>query len=448
MQPEFFDVIVIGTGSGASVAQKCIKAGKKVAIIDSNPFGGTCQLRGCDPKKVLVGISQALDMSNRLIHKGVTEPAKLSWKDMMQFKHTFTDTTPSKNDQSLIAAGVKTFHGRAAFQSENILSVNGQLLKAEKFVLANGAKPAKLSIPGEELLIDSTAFLSLNELPDELLLVGGGYIALEFGHLAARMGVKVKIIHRGKTPLANFDQDMVGNLLTATKLLGIDLVLDTEVKAIVKEKDRLIVHAESKGKKISFMTSLAVHAAGRTADIDDMQLEKANIAYGKSGVEVNDYLQSISNPNVYACGDVNNKGLPLTPVAAKEAIIVASNLLKGNHTEIDYGHIPSNVFTIPALAMVGLTEQGAENQGLNYKVNYEQTTGWFASKRLNEPISAYKIVLDKDTNQVLGAHLLGPHAEEIINIFAVAMNGNITGSQLKKMIFSYPTNASDIVYML
>ncbi|QEM06665.1 NAD(P)/FAD-dependent oxidoreductase [Mucilaginibacter rubeus] len=448
MKTETYDVIVIGTGSGASVAHKCAKAGKKVAIIDCNPYGGTCQLRGCDPKKVLVGISQALDMSNRLLHKGVTEPAKLSWKDMMQFKHTFTDPTPSKNDQSLIEAGVKTFHGRAAFQSENILKVNSKLLKADKFVLANGAKPAKLSIPGEEFLIDSTAFLSLNTLPDELLLVGGGYIAFEFGHLAARMGVKVKIIHRGKMPLENFDQDMVTNLLTATRLLGIELILDTEVKAIVKENDRLVVHAEAKDKEISFMTSLAVHAAGRTADIDDMQLEKANVAYGKKGVEVNDYLQSVSNPNVYACGDVNNKGLPLTPVGAKEAIIVASNLLKGNHTEIDYGHIPSNVFTIPALAMVGLTEQLAKSQGLNYKVNYEETTGWFASKRLNEPISAYKILLDKDTNQVLGAHLLGPHAEDVINVFAVAMNGNITGDQLKKMIFSYPTNASDIVYML
>ncbi len=448
METEIFDVIVIGTGSGASVAHKCAKAGKKVAIIDSNPYGGTCQLRGCDPKKVLVGISQALDMSNRLLNKGVTEPAKLSWKDMMRFKHTFTDPTPSKNDQSLIEAGVNTFHGRAAFQSENILKVNGQLLKAEKFVLANGAKPAKLSIPGEEFLIDSTSFLSLNELPNELLLIGGGYIAFEFGHLAARMGVKVKIIHRGEMPLENFDQDMVRNLLTATRLLGIELILDTEVKAVVKENNRLVVHAEARGKEISFMTTLAVHAAGRTADIDDMQLEKANIAYGEKGVEVNDYLQSVSNPNVYACGDVNNKGLPLTPVGAKEAIIVASNLLKGNHTEIDYGHIPSNVFTVPALAMVGLTEQLAKSQGLNYKVNYEETTSWFASRRLNEPISAYKVLLDKDTNQVLGAHLLGPHAEDVINIFTVAMNGNIKGDQLRKMIFSYPTNASDIVYML
>ncbi|GAC1310291.1 MAG: NAD(P)/FAD-dependent oxidoreductase [Mucilaginibacter sp.] len=448
MEIKAYDVIVIGTGSGASVARKCAQAGKKVAIIDSNPFGGTCQLRGCDPKKVLIGISQALDISERLLHKGVTETAKLSWKDMMQFKRTFTDPTPVRNDKSLTESGVKTYHGRAAFYSENILEVNGQLLKAEKFVLANGAKPAKLSIPGEEFLIDSTAFLNLNALPDELLLIGGGYIAFEFGHLAARLGVNVTIIHRGELPLENFDQDMVKNLLKATELLGIKVILNTEVKGVSEKNGKLIIHAESAEKEVTFITSMAVHAAGRTADIEDLALEKANVIYGKKGVEVNDYMQSISNPAIYACGDVNNKGLSLTPVGGKEAIVVTSNLLKGNHVKIEYGHIPSNVFTIPALAMVGLTEKAAQNLGFAYKVNYQETTDWFSSKRLNGPVSAYKTLLDKETNQILGAHLLGPHAADVINIFAVAMNGNIKGDQLKRMIFSYPTNASDIVYML
>jgi glutathione reductase (NADPH) len=123
-------------------------------------------------------------------------------------------------------------------------------------------------------------------------------------------------------------------------------------------------------------------------------------------------------------------------------------LLKGNNKKIEYGHIPSNVFTIPALASVGLTEQEASKQGLNFEVKEEETTGWFSTKRLNDHVSAYKVLLDKDTNQILGAHLLGPHAEETINIFTVAMNANLTGDQLKKMIFSYPTNASDIVDMV
>jgi len=132
---------------------------------------------------------------------------------------------------------------------------------------------------------------------------------------------------------------------------------------------------------------------------------------------------------------VNNKGLPLTPVAGKESLIAASSILKGNHNKIDYGHIPSNVFTTPPLASVGLTELEAKKQGINYMVNYEEMTSWFSYKRLKEPIAGFKVLVNKDTDQIIGAHLLRHHAEDIINIFAVAMNGNITGGQLKKTIF-------------
>jgi glutathione reductase (NADPH) len=316
------------------------------------------------------------------------------------------------------------------------------------FLLATGAKPQVLSIPGEELLTDSTAFLELEELPKEIILVGGGYIAFEFAHIASRFGSKVKILHRGDRALKAFDPDLVNHLVKATESLGIEVVLNTEVTALKREGDKIIVNASSSGKDLRFSTSLAVHAAGRTADIEDLNLEKVNVAFDKKGISVNEYMQSVTNPNVYASGDVNNTGLPLTPVAAKESVIVATNLLKGNHTKIDYGHIPSNVFTTPPLASVGLSEADAKHQGRDYKVNYEEITDWFSYKRLNEPVAAYKILLDKETDEIIGAHLLGHNAEEIINIFTVAMNLKLTGNQLKKTIFSYPTNASDIAYML
>ncbi|MEO6905399.1 MAG: NAD(P)/FAD-dependent oxidoreductase, partial [Ginsengibacter sp.] len=170
--------------------------------------------------------------------------------------------------------------------------------------------------------------------------------------------------------------------------------------------------------------------------------------FGKKGVAVNDYMQSVSNSNVYACGDANDKGLPLTPVAAKEGIILAGNLLKGNHKKIEYGHIPSNVFTSPALGAVGLTEQAAKDKNLNYSVHFRETTDWYSSRRLNEPVSGFKVLVDKETDQIIGAHLLGPNAEETINIFTLAMNAGMKASDLKKTIFSYPTNASDVVHML
>ena len=444
---EKYDVIVIGTGSGYSVAKRCVAAGKKTAIIDNQPFGGTCALRGCDPKKVLVGISHVLSLNKQLQGKGITTIANYSWKDMIQFKKTFTEPKTPATLTSLKEAGINAYHGRAKFIDENNIQVNGDILFAEKFVIANGAAPAKLSIPGEDLLIGSTAFLEMEDLAKEILFVGGGFIAFEFAHIAARFGVKATIVHRDERPLKNFDTDLVKLLIKASEELGIRIILNAEVKSISKEYNRFVVHAEQNGKELNISTSLAVHAAGRRADIFDMGLEKMNVTFDRKGILVNDYMQSVSNANVYSCGDANDKGLPLPPVASKEGIVLADNLLKGNYKKIEYGHIPSNVFTTPALGAVGLTEQHAKDKNLRYVVHYKETTDWYSSRRLNELASGFKVLVDKETDLVIGAHILGPNAEETINIFAVAMNAGMKASNLQKTIFSYPTNASDIVYM-
>jgi len=445
---ERFDVIVVGTGSGSTVARRCAAAGKKTAIIDSQPMGGTCALRGCVPKKVLVGIAQVLSLNKQLQGKGIAIPAVSSWKDLMRLKKSFTEPKISQTEAALKEAGITIFHGRAKFISENTIQVNDDILYAEKFVIANGAVPVKLSIPGENLLIDSTAFLDLEELPKDILFVGGGYIAFEFAHIVSRFGVKATIVHRGDRPLKKFDADLVKLLMQVSEELGIQIILKADVKSITKENSHFIVHAEQGGKKLAISTLLAVHAAGRIADVNDMGLEKMNISFNKKGVIVNDYMQSVSRTNVYSCGDANDKGLPLTPVAVKEGIILVANLLEGNHKKIEYGHIPSNVFTMPALAAVGLTEQEAKDKKLNYILHYKETREWFSSRRLNEPASAFKVLVDKETDQIIGAHLLGPNAEEVINLFTLAMNAEIKASDLKKNIFSYPTNASDIVYMV
>lgn len=422
---EKFDVIVIGTGSGSNVAKRCAAAGKKTAIIDHQPYGGTCALRGCDPKKVLVGLAHVLALNKQLEGKGIATSATYSWKDLIQFKKSFTEPKIPKTEAGLKEAGVATYHGSAKFIFENTIQVNENILRAEKFVIANGAKPRELNIPGEDLLIDSTAFLELEELPKDILFVGGGYIAFEFAHIVSQFGAKATILHRGERPLKNFDADLVKLLVKASEESGIQIKLNTEVKSITKENNRFIVHAIQEGKEVNFSTSLSVHAAGRTADIEDMGLEKLGVIVNKNGIAVNEYMQSVSNPNIYSCGDANDKGLPLTPVGGKEAVVLSSNLLKGNHLKIDYGHIPSNVFSLPPLAAVGLTEDAAKIQKLNYRVNYEETTGWYASKRLNEPVTAFKVLIDNETDLILGAHLLGNNAEETINIFAVNMNTSV-----------------------
>jgi glutathione reductase (NADPH) len=446
-----FDLVVIGTGAGGStVAHKCRKAGWKVAIVDSNPFGGTCALRGCDPKKVLVGAAELIDWNRRMKGKGVTRnDVEIDWPELMRFKKTFTEPVPESTEKAFSKEGIAAFSGRAHFVDETTLKIGDDILTGRYVHIAAGAKPAILHIPGEEYLTTSTAFLELEKLPKQIVFVGGGYIAFEFAHVAVRAGAEVTILHRGSRPLEGFDPDLVETLAQATRDLGIDLNLNTTVESVEKDGDQFIVTASTTDSRETFEADMVVHAAGRVPDIDDMDLEKADIERGKKGVVVNEYLQSVSNPFVYAAGDAaDNGGLPLTPVATMQGHIVASNLLKGNHRKPDYSGIGTSVFTIPPMASVGLMEDDAAKHGLKFDVKYEDTSGWYSSKRIGLKYSAYKTLVEKETGRLLGAHLLGPHADEVINIFGLAIRSGLKAEHLKTMIYSYPTSASDISYMV
>src|SRR5690348_9215540 len=219
------DVIVIGTGSAAqSVAYKCREAGRSVAVIDSRPFGGTCQLRGCDPKKVLVGVSELVDWSRRMQGKGVSAPGlSVSWPDLIGFKRTFTDPVPEGTERSFAEVGITMRHGRAHFVDRTAVQVGDDTLVGSHVVIATGARHASLGIAGQEYLTTSTQFLELDELPSRIVFVGGGYIGFEFAHIAARAGARVQILHRGSRPLAKFDPDLVSQLVQATRDLGVEV---------------------------------------------------------------------------------------------------------------------------------------------------------------------------------------------------------------------------------
>ena len=445
------DAIVIGTGSAAqSVAYKVREAGQSVAVIDSRPFGGTCQLRGCDPKKVLVGVSELADWSQRMQGKGVSAPAlSINWPELIRFKRTFTDPAPHENEQAFAEAGILTRHGRAHFVDRTTVEVGGETLVGRHVVIAGGARHATLGIPGEELLTSSTEFLELDRLPRHILFVGGGYIAFEFAHVAARAGAQVRVLHRGTRPLQKFDPDLVAMLVETTKELGVEVGLNAEVVAIERQADGLLVRARTSGQEQSFEADMVVHAAGRVPEIDDLDLEVAGVARTAAGVTVNDYLQSVSNPAVYAAGDaVDSGGFPLTPVAGMQGAIVASNLLKGNHGTPNYAGIPSVVFTTPPLARVGLTEEAAHAQGLRFATNYGDTSDWYSSRRVGLRYTGFKTLVEKGTGRILGAHVLGQHAEEVINLFGLAIRTGIRASDLKHAVFSYPTSASDLGSML
>ncbi|WCK52961.1 NAD(P)/FAD-dependent oxidoreductase [Aneurinibacillus sp. Ricciae_BoGa-3] len=445
-----FDLIVMGTGSAGSVAAaKCNKAGWKVAMIDSRPFGGTCALRGCDPKKVLVGAAEAIDWIQRMKGRGITSGSRMDWSELMEFKRTFTEPVPEKREEGLIKAGIQTFHGRAKFIGEDQIQVGDDILKGKYILIASGAKPVPLPIKGIEHLTYSDGFLELDELPQKIIFVGGGYISFEFAHIAARAGSEVHIVHRGQRPLEQFDPDLVELLMRKSEEIGITLHLETEVQAIEKQGDGFVVRGTHKGKNIKLEGNLVVHGAGRIPELEDMDLERGNVEREKDGVRVNDYLQSISNPNVYAAGDAAaTHGLPLTPIAGMESQIVASNLLKGNHRKPDYRVMPTVVFTIPKIASVGLTESQAKDQGYDVLTNFVTTSEWYTYKRTNEKYAAAKVIIDKKTDHILGAHLISNEADELINHFAMAIQFNLTTKDIKKMTYAYPTSASDLRYML
>ena len=445
-----YGVFVIGSGmAGMTIANKCASSGLKVGITDELPYGGTCALRGCDPKKVIIGVTEVRDFAMRLKGKGIDTVPDVNWQDIMAFKQSFVDAMPPKIEKGYKHGGIDTYHTSAKFLSKNTLQVGTDTIEADKIVIATGAKPRVLDFEGGDLALSSTDFLNLKDLPRSLLFIGGGYIALEFAHIAARSGADVTIVHRGKRPLENFERDIVEHLINATKELGIKLVLETEVSKIRKGDNHFLVTGTSKGKEVTFETEAVFNSAGRPPAIFDLDLDRAGISFSKKGVTVNPYLQSTSNPNVYAAGDAaNSKGLPLTPVAVMEGHIVASNIINGNTKKVDYPPMPSVVFTLPTLAAVGLTEAEARAQKIEYQVNYNKVGNWFNAERLNIREYAFKTIIDKEDRTILGAHLIGPNAEETINLFAMAIKTKMKINELRTMIFTYPTMSSDIPHML
>jgi glutathione reductase (NADPH) len=444
-----YDLVIIGSGTAAQVASGRMRAaGWSVAVIDHLPFGGTCALRGCDPKKMLISGAETIDAASRMRGHGTEGSPRINWRELMAFKRSFTDPIPHKQEQRYADKGIDAFHGLACFTGPDAITVDGQELQARYILLASGARPVPLHIPGEEHVITSDRFLELDAVPKHLVLVGGGYVAAEFSHLAARAGTRVTVLQSAERMLPAFDADLVGWLMEKFHELGIDVRTRSTVQRIEKTADGYLVHASTDGRPHTVAADVVVHAAGRTPDLEPLHLDIAGVTIEKGRLKLNEYLQSVSNPRVYAAGDAARIGPPLTPVSSHDAKIVAGNLLDGNRHKPDYRGVPSVAFTIPPIAAVGLSEPHARSQGLKFRVNTEKVSGWYTARRLHESVYGYKTLVEEGTDRILGAHLVGPHADEVINVFALAIRNGLTSENLKSMMFAYPTGASDIGYML
>jgi len=304
-----YGLVIIGSGTAAQAASSRVRAaGWSVALVDHRPFGGTCALRGCDPKKMLISGAEAIDAETRMRGHGVTGEAGIDWHDLMMFKRSFTDAVPRNRERDFAENGIDAFHGLARFTGRDVIVVEGREFKARYILIAAGARPIPLDIPGQEHAITSEVFLELDRLPARIVLVGGGYIAAEFSHIAARAGVHVTVLQRAERMPPAFDPDLVGWLMEKFGELGIDVRTRTTVQRIDKTVGGFIVHASTDGQEQEVAADLVVHAAGREPDLAALDLAAGGVATENGRVKLNEFLQSVSNPKIYAAGDAASSG--------------------------------------------------------------------------------------------------------------------------------------------
>ncbi len=449
---ESYDLMVIGAGmAGVAAATKCATGGWRVAIVDALPYGGTCALRGCDPKKILRRGAEIIDSARLMRGKGIDEGGlRISWGELMAHKHGFTDPVPQSMEDNLASHGVDTLHGHAQFTGPTRVEVDGTGFDAQRVLVATGARPRTLEFPGHEHLIDSTDFLDLDTLPARILFVGGGFVSFELAHLAARAGSATVIVDRGPRPLMSFDPDLVERLVDRGRQVGVDVRRNTTITAVEPSDRGYGVTLERVGQSETVETDLVVHGAGRVAVLDGLGLDAAGVEWGQRGVHVSGHLQSTTNSAVWAAGDsADTAGMPLTPVAVSEAKVAASNMLKTTTTAPDYMGIPTAVFTIPELVRVGMSEaEATAEEGIDLAVRFSDTSTWYSSYRIGETTSAVKILIDRTTDLIVGAHLLGPGSGELVNTLGLAIKVGLTTGQLKSATAAYPTHGSDLGSLL
>jgi len=449
MKTKHYNVFVIGSGvAGQTTAKKCVEAGLTVAISDKREFGGTCAIRGCDPKKVLLQFADLVQKSKQLENLGVVKSPKINWKAVQKFKSTFTERVPKSTEHKLKNLEIDLYHQSPKFISKNEILVEGKKISADKFVIATGYEPRTLNIDGAKYLKESDTVLNLKKLPKSVVFLGSGYVGMEFCYMFSAMGCKVSMIDTGDRPLSVFDDYLVKFLTESLKKRGVTFINKAKAASIEKLKKNYRLTYKRKNKTKTIKARMIINSAGRVPATQLLDLEKANVKSGESGVLVNDYMQSISNKNIYACGDVSSKSLPLTPLSGLQGYIAGYNIVNGNTKKFQNPLVPSIVFTHPQIATVGYSEEEAKSRYKNVKVYRGDGSKWYNAKKENINAYAYKIMINERTQQIVGAHLLSPEANETINIFASAMNNHMTVDAFKKMIFTYPSYANDLKSMM
>lgn len=444
-----FDLFVIGGGSGGVRASRlAAQKGARVAIAEEYGFGGTCVIRGCIPKKLLVYASHFGEEFEDAAGFGWTVPERrFDWNVLIAHKNKEIARIQDVYRDAVEKAGAEVFMERAEFEDAHTIQLkkSGRRITAERFLIATGGRPSRSigSAPGAEHCITSNEAFYLEEFPRRIVIAGGGYIAIEFAHIFHGLGAQVTLVYRGPKILRGFDEDMRDALTKTSEARGIRVVLDRVFTKVEKSGNEVFAFTDRHEMLEADQVMLAI---GRAPNTDGMGLERIGVELGARGqIRVDEFSRS-SLPHIFAVGDVTDR-LALTPVAIHEAMAFVKTVFDDDPTPVDHVNVPTAVFSQPEIGTVGLSEAAALARGFAidvYKSSFRPLKNTLSGRAER---ALFKLVVDAKTNRVLGCHLFGPEAAEIIQFVAVAMKMGATKANFDATIALHPSLAEELVTM-
>ncbi len=441
-----YDLFVIGVGSGGVRAARMSAAyGARVATAEEKFMGGTCVNVGCVPKKLFVYASHFAEDYQQAEGFG-WNPVKPSfdWPTLLQNKNTEIGRLNGIYHGLLENAGVTHFDGRARIVDKHHVEINGDVVSTEKILVATGCWPSVPVFPGSEHVITSNEAFFLKTLPKRALVVGGGYIAVEFAGIFRGLGVETTLSYRGELFLRDFDIDIRKTVKEELQKKDIQLSFNSHVESIGKKSDGTYIVTFTDGTLME--TDLVLYATGRAPAVNDIGLENVNVAQRENGaIIINDEFQT-SEPSVFALGDVTDR-LQLTPVAIEEAMCFAQTQYLGEKKVMDYSNIATAIFCQPNVGTVGLTEDEARATGAELAIYRSSFRPMKHTLSGSDEKFMMKLIVDKETDRVLGVHMVGAESGEIIQGIAIAMKMGVTKHQFDATVGIHPTTAEEFVTM-
>ena len=432
-----FDIIIIGAGPGGyETAADAAAHGLNVAIVERDQMGGTCLNRGCIPTKALCRNAEVVNLMREAEVWGVkTGEMAFDYAPVFERKEAVVKQLREGVEMLMGAPGITAIKGEAILKDANTVVVNGEEYSAKNIIIATGSAPRGLPIEGADLAMTSDDILAMETLPKSLCIVGGGVIGMEFAAVFSTFGVEVTVIEYCKEILPPFDKDVAKRLKTVLSKRGIKIITSAAVNGITQGEDGYTVSYELKGKPQSVTCEKVLMSVGRQPVLPQ-GLDAVGVTVGRRGIEVDDNMMT-NVPGVYAIGDVN--GRMMLAHAASAQGLRALHAIMGKTDDIKLDIVPSAVFTVPELAMVGLTEEQCAEKGLDVTVKKSFFRSNGKAVAMNETDGLIKMVVDNATRQILGCHICGAHAADLIQEVVTAMNAGATVDLLARSIHGHPT---------